>query len=411
MPNKGCVENPDPQKRILILTADAGFGHRSAAIAIKEALEETYAGKVIAEVVNPLDEPTAPEFLRNSQSDYDRWVRNVPELYQLGYEASDRPVPNAIMEQSLIILLEETMRNFLETHKPDVIVTTYPAYQAPMLAALRRKRCRKPFYTVITDLSTLHRLWFYPLVTGCMVPNALVADLAFDHGIDESKIFITGIPVSPQIGSESRSKAEIRKELGWQEKLPTILAVGSKRVDRLMDTLNVINHFGGEIQLAVVAGKDDVLYAALSQVDWHIPVYLFDYVENMHLMMKAADLLVCKAGGLIVTEALACALPMLLIEVIPGQETGNAEYATAYGTADIAQTPVEVLETLNHLMRNDQALLKKRSKNAQQIGKPRSAFDTADILWKAAQGEMTPVKPRRKSAHPESPDATTPDKA
>ena len=30
----------DPKKRILILTADAGFGHRSAANAIQEALEE-----------------------------------------------------------------------------------------------------------------------------------------------------------------------------------------------------------------------------------------------------------------------------------------------------------------------------------------------------------------------------------
>jgi 1,2-diacylglycerol 3-beta-galactosyltransferase len=411
MHKKRCVENPDPQKRILILTADAGFGHRSAANAIKEALEETYPGKVIADVVNPLDEPTAPDFLHNSQSDYDRWVRHVPELYQLGYEASDRPVPTAIMERSLVVLLEETMRILLDKYRPDVIVTTYPAYQAPMLAALRIKRCRKPFYTVITDLSTLHRLWFYPRVTGCMVPNSLVADLALNHGINEAKIFITGIPVSPKISRESRSKAKIRQDLGWQEDLPTILAVGSKRVDRLMDTLNVINHFGAKIQLAVVAGKDEDLYKALSQVEWHIPVYLYDFVENIPSMMKATDLLVCKAGGLIVTEALACALPLMLIEVIPGQETGNAEYATAYGTADIAQTPVEVLETLDHLMRNDQALLKKRSKNAQQIGKPRSAFDTADLLWKAAQGEMTPVKPRRKSAHPENPDVTKPDHA
>jgi 1,2-diacylglycerol 3-beta-galactosyltransferase len=408
MRNKGCVENPDPQKRILILTADAGFGHRSAANAIKEALEITYPGKVIAEVVNPLDETTAPDFLHNSQSDYDRWVRHVPELYQLGYEASDRPVPTAILERSLIVLLEETMRLLLDRYKPDVIVTTYPAYQAPMLAALRRKRCRKPFYTVITDLSTLHRLWFYPRVTGCMVPNSLVADLALNHGIDEAKIFITGIPVSPRISRETRSKAKIRQDLGWQEDLPIILAVGSKRVDRLMDTLNVINHYGGQLQLAVVAGKDEVLYAALSQVEWHIPVYLYDFVENMPAMMKASDLLVCKAGGLIVTEALACSLPMMLIEVIPGQETGNAEYATAYGTADIAQTPVEVLETLNHLLRNDQALLKKRAENAQLIGKPRSAFDTAEILWKASQSELAPVKPRRKPTHPKSRDGKTP---
>ena len=34
---------PEP-KHVLILTADAGFGHRSAANAIAEALQETHGG-------------------------------------------------------------------------------------------------------------------------------------------------------------------------------------------------------------------------------------------------------------------------------------------------------------------------------------------------------------------------------
>jgi 1,2-diacylglycerol 3-beta-galactosyltransferase len=113
----------------------------------------------------------------------------------------------------------------------------------------------------------------------------------------------------------------------------------------------------------------------------------------MPTLLKASDLLVCKAGGLILTEALASGLPMMLIEVIPGQETGNAEYVTAYGAADIAQSPIEVLETLRHLTKDNQSLLKKRRANAALMGKPRSAFDTAEILWKAME-----TKPRSKKA-------------
>ena len=395
MKKKECEENLDPKKRILILTADAGFGHRSAANAIQEGLEELYADKVIVEVVNALDEPTAPNFLRDSQSDYDRWVRNVPELYQLGYEASDNPVPTSILERSLVILLLETMRNLLDQYTPDIVVTTYPAYTMPMITAIRRKHCRIPFYTVVTDLSTIHRLWFDRRVSGCLVPNSLVAELAMSQAVDSSKITVTGIPVSPKISLEKRPKNKIRKELGWLPDIPTILAVGSKRVDRLLDTLNVINHFGSNVQLAVVAGKDEIVYKELSQVEWHIPAYVYDFIENMPLLMKASDLLVCKAGGLIVTEALACGLPMMLIEVIPGQETGNAEYVTAYGAADIAQSPIEVLETLDHLMKDDQALLKKRSENAALLGKPQSAFDIAEILWNAALQVKTSAKPRK----------------
>ena len=395
MKKKGCEENLDPKKRVLILTADAGFGHRSAANAIREGLVELYGDKVVAEVVNALDEPTAPNFLRESQSDYDRWVRNVPELYQLGYEASDNPVPTSILERSLVILLLETMRNLLDQYTPDIVVTTYPAYTMPMITAIRRKHCRIPFYTVVTDLSTIHRLWFDRRVSGCLVPNSLVAELAMSQAVDSSKITVTGIPVSPKISLEKRPKNKIRKELGWLPDIPTILAVGSKRVDRLLDTLNVINHFGSNVQLAVVAGKDEIVYKELSQVEWHIPAYVYDFIENMPLLMKASDLLVCKAGGLIITEALACGLPMMLIEVIPGQETGNAEYVTAYGAADIAQSPIEVLETLDHLIKDDQALLKKRSVNAAQLGKPQSAFDIAKILWNTALQVKASAKPRK----------------
>jgi len=286
------------------------------------------------------------------------------------------------------------MRVLLDRYKPNVVVNTYPAYQTPMLTALRRhKRSRIPFFTVITDLSTIHRLWFDRRVTGCLVPNSIVGDLAMSQGIDSSKVIITGIPVSPAISNEARAKNKIRKELGWLPDIPTVLAVGSKRVDRLMDTLNVINHFGCDFQLAVVAGNDEVVFTELSHVDWHIPAYIYNFVENMPTLIKASDLLVCKAGGLILTEALASGLPMMLIEVIPGQETGNAEYVTAYGAADIAQSPIEVLETLRHLMKDDQALLKKRAANATLMGKPRSAFATAEILWKAME-----TKPRAKKA-------------
>jgi 1,2-diacylglycerol 3-beta-galactosyltransferase len=228
-----------------------------------------------------------------------------------------------------------------------------------------------------------------------MVPNTIVADLAMNNGIDASRVAITGIPVTPRISHETRSKAAIRKELGWQSSIPTVLAVGSKRVDRLMDTLNVINHYGGRLQLAVVAGKDEDLYRELSRVEWHIPAHIYDFVENMPSLMKASDLLVCKAGGLIVTEALASGLPMMLIEVIPGQETGNAEYVSSYGAADIAQSPIEVLESLDNLMRNDHSLLDKRVENAVQLGKPHSAFDVANILWNAAISSETGNKSRK----------------
>ena len=54
-------------KRILILIADYGFGHHSAANTISEALQETYGGNCVVEIVNALDDKRAPAFLRKEQ--------------------------------------------------------------------------------------------------------------------------------------------------------------------------------------------------------------------------------------------------------------------------------------------------------------------------------------------------------
>ena len=394
------------RKKVLILTADAGFGHRSAANAVAAAIEEKYADELSYEIINPLDDRRTPTFLHDSQADYTKWVRSVPELYRFGYDASDALVPTALLESSLAVLLNEVMRDILKKSQPDVILSTYPMYAPALTSLFRSKRYRVPLFTSITDLSTVHRLWFHRKVDGCLVPNSLVADLATSYGVNPEKVTITGIPVHPNVVRETRSKNAVRAELGWAPDIPTVLAVGSKRVERMVDTLNIINHFGGPVQLVVVAGKDERLLQEINHFDWHIPAHIYDFVENMPSLMHAADLIICKAGGLIVTEALACGLPMILIDVIPGQETGNAEFATALGAADLAETPIAILENLNHLLQNNQSLLKQRSANATRLGQPRSAYKVAAILHSAI--ENTPphalTAPRKNHRHHENGD-------
>jgi 1,2-diacylglycerol 3-beta-galactosyltransferase len=165
-------------------------------------------------------------------------------------------------------------------------------------------------------------------------------------------------------------------------------------VERLQDAVNVINHSGYPLQLAVVAGKNEDLFAYLQHTEWHIPAHTYDFARNVPELMHAADLLVCKAGGLIVTEALACGLPMILSEITPGQEVGNAEFVVSNGAGDVAELPISQLETLTHLLRENGKLLKERAENARRIGLPRSAYHVAEILVAALQAEKKPASRR-----------------
>lgn len=375
------------KKRILILTADAGFGHRSAAIAIQEALNIRYTDQVQAEIVNPLEDKRAPVLLRESQSDYDKWVRKVPELYKFGYEVSDQVLPSAILESGLTVILFELMRDILRRTRPDVVVCTYPMYQHALTGVTTAFKANIPIITVVTDLATVHRLWFNDRVTHILVPTEIVRGLAVESGVAPEKLHITGIPVHPAVINAGGSKKKIREKLGWHPDLFTILAVGSKRVEGMAEALNVINHFGHPLQLAVVAGRDDEMVAELKDVDWHIPAYPYEFVTNMPELMHAADLIVCKAGGLIVTESLACGLPMMLVNVIPGQETGNMEYVVQNGAGILANDPIQVLEGLSHFTANGMKSLHGAAAAAKKVGCPLAAFDAADIIWNSAQIE------------------------
>jgi 1,2-diacylglycerol 3-beta-galactosyltransferase len=227
-------------------------------------------------------------------------------------------------------------------------------------------------------------MWFDPGVDACLVPTSKARELALSYNMKPDQVIITGIPVHPDIASGSNDKAAVRLGLGWQPDLLTFLAVGSQRVEGLPEILNVLNHFGRPLQLAVVAGKNEVLYRQLQEIDWHVPAHLYDYVTNMPTLMHAADALICKAGGLIVTEGLACGLPLLLTSVIPGQETGNAEFVVENGAGDLVKDPLQALELITHWLMEDGKLLKERSRNAFLVGKPEAALTVAKLLWQAA---------------------------
>jgi 1,2-diacylglycerol 3-beta-galactosyltransferase len=92
-------------KKILILTADYGYGHRSAANAIAEALHETRDQECQVDIVNPLHDPRAPAFFKENQNDYDRMVREMPDLYKLGYQVGETRLVSSLIESTYTLTL------------------------------------------------------------------------------------------------------------------------------------------------------------------------------------------------------------------------------------------------------------------------------------------------------------------
>ena len=373
-------------KRILILTADYGYGHRNAANAIAEALKETHGKDCNVEIVNPMDNPRAPAMLRDGEDGYDKIVRTAPDLYGLGYEIVDTWLVSGLIKNGFTLMLFNALREILRTKKPDGIVCTYP-YQEILSAIFALDKNRIPCLTVVTDLATVNRLWFHSEADMCLVPTQTVYDLAIEAGLPPEKIVITGIPVRPELTKRNEDRNTLRLDLGWRPDLFTVLAIGSKRVEHLYDALKILNHSGFPLQLVVVAGGDDEFYKRIKETEWHVETHCYNFVHEMGTFMRAADCVMGKAGGLTVSEALACGLPLILVDVIPGQETGNAKLVVSSNAGVLAQDSIDILETMCHWLEKDNLYYEQQAQNALRLGRPRAAFDIAERVWSLATSQ------------------------
>ena len=371
------------KKRVLILTADAGMGHRSAAEAIKKSLENRHGEQCEILINNPLNHTKVPSLIRDSQSDYDEIVKNLPELYKLGYRMSDATLPVTLMEGGFTMLLVSVLRSILKEISPDLIILTYPIYQAPLKVIQQSSKKKVPIMTVVTDLVTVHHVWFNTGVTCCTIPSETAHQRALKAGLTEEQIIQTGIPVDPEIQAlKKKDKSLMKEELGWEKDPITLLVLGSPRMPSLTDIIQILNYSGHDIQFALVTGGSDRLHDEFKAMDWQHPVTLYDFVEYVPKLMRAADIILCKAGGLVVSESLASGLPLILVHAIPGQEKGNVDFVVENGAGELCQTPFEVLKTLALWLKNDHQVLRSVAEKAKQLGRA----DAANIIAEIACG-------------------------
>jgi 1,2-diacylglycerol 3-beta-galactosyltransferase len=377
---------------VLILTAEAGFGHRSAALAIEAALQERYGDRCITTVLNPLREEGVPGILQTlAEEGYERFVQSELGLYDLGFRISDGVATAVLLEQIFSALMHDPFKELLGRSQPDVVVSTYPFYLEPLSFVVDRTGEAVPLVSVITDLVAVHAIWFNPRVDLCLVPTEHVRQKALRSDVPADRVHVTGLPVHPRFGAETRSAAQIRTELGWRTDLPTVLIVGGTRVTNVLEVARLIDRSGLKIQLVIAAGGDEALHARLAAETWRGEVHIYGFVEDMPAMIHASDVVMAKAGGLIVSETLACGRPLILFSSTTGQETGNVEYVVANKAGDWAPTPKEALACLVRWLAGDGSTLAERTANARRAGRPQAVYKVVDLVWDLAQAGPRPA--------------------
>jgi 1,2-diacylglycerol 3-beta-galactosyltransferase len=97
-------------------------------------------------------------------------------------------------------------------------------------------------------------------------------------------------------------------------------------------------------------------------------------------LMRAADVIVTKAGPGTICEALACGLPIILSGYVPGQEEGNVDFVVQHDVGVLAEDGLALINALRKLVKPGSAVLRRQLENAQRIRKPEASFAIARCI-------------------------------
>jgi 1,2-diacylglycerol 3-beta-galactosyltransferase len=168
-------------------------------------------------------------------------------------------------------------------------------------------------------------------------------------------------------------KAELRAKLGWpQDKFIALLVGGGDGMGPLGQTAYAIAQAELDVAVVVVTGRNAKLREQLDAQYWPIPAFIYGFTRDLPDFMRAADVIVTKAGPGTIAEALNAGLPIILYSKLPGQEDGNVDYVVDTETGVWAPKAHQVVATLREWIQNP-ARREQIAANCRKVARPDAA--------------------------------------
>jgi len=360
-------------RRILILTAGFGEGHNAAARNLECGLRAVYPDAA-CQVVDVFT--VAYGWLnRLSQDMYVAAISYAPYVWSAFFQLLDR---SSVIDDQIGLLgaSVKTMRKLIDDFRPDVVVSVYPGY-GPLVKHATRKSGRKfAFVTLVTDSLTVNAVWHRAGSDWFVVPNEPTAEVMAKAGVDRAKLRVLGFPVPLHFG-----EIEVPRQVpGPGEKWRILYMIHSMahRSPAIVRRLGAMKN----VRLAVTVGRKAALgrqLAALAKAEG-FELEIHGWTPRMPELMAGSHVLIGKAGGASTQETLAAGTPMIINQIVPGQEEGNARLVTESHAGVVAETPDAIESALNAAFANDGALWKQWEAAARGLGHPHAAVDVARFV-------------------------------
>ncbi len=328
--------------RLLIITAAFGEGHNSAAKNLALAANEQGANTLVADPCML----SAPQSTAVIQWGYRLVTTHFPLVWEKIYKGTD----NCDFSRPNLPLMrrpESYLQTLVKEFQPDAIVSTYPIYPYFLKRQFDETGKKLPVFTVVTDSIEINASWLRAPTDYFLVTDQATKEAMSHWGIPEKKIVITGFPVNPAFSTLTPVPAEdpcnpFRILYFATAKKPFIRRHGRALLDASPD-----------VHLTIVMGKNfRALQSRARELKASYPgrVHLLGWTKKVPQLLNKHHLVIGKAGGATVHEAIAARCPMLIHHLVPGQEEGNLQLLQQLGAGDLAENPKDLAKAVANIL-------------------------------------------------------------
>jgi processive 1,2-diacylglycerol beta-glucosyltransferase len=336
--------------KVVIFTEDkVGEGHYQAARAVAHALSEISFNQIQVNLICGM-RLIHPYFEKGAVKAYLSMIRYCPRIWSYLYHHVRNP---SLLQQKLF---QSRLSRYIEQQKPHIILCTHPAC-VRALAGIKLK-LKNPFKlgVIFTDFG------FHPFAVSAevdyfFVSHPFVKDiLVQQYNIKPFRIFDYGIPVHPEY--ERVKVGDGAESMNTPAKPVRLLVLGGALgIGPLREIMDQFRPYPELFKLTIICGKNKALYQELIRIaPDHVKV--LGYVTNMVDMIREADAVLSKPGGLTVMETLLCRTPLFMLPPLPGQEESNRRYLEQNGlswTVKLQEPlPEMILNQLNKIKRDQE---------------------------------------------------------
>lgn len=351
-------KRPRQGKGILMAMIEAGGGHKSPAMATKEAMEELFPGKYDITVSDFTKDVGAIEVDEKHKKQWQFLLAN-PAVTMVGYYIQD--TFGFITRAFLKEYIEPFIRiggEWLRKNPPQVFVSFHFMNTVVAIEARKKYDLNFPIVTYLTEPMDAHSMWVWKETDIMIVSSKTAKYQLVQRGFPEEKVFIVPYPVRPSFFKISMSRKNEFKKLGLNPAYKTILfSSGAEGLGRIVTYSKALIRSGLPLNVIVICGKNARLKAELDELKAtytggtnFVPM---GYVTNMNEMLNLCDIAAIKASPGSTFEALLLNKAVIHMQYVTPSEKANTKFILKHKIGWYAPTTGRFMKTVRRLIEDD----------------------------------------------------------